>query len=296
MLEHAVIGLAGTALTDEERAMLRARAPQGIILFRRNAASPAQVQALVEDARDAAGEYLWVAIDEEGGRVHRLPWPPFSERPPAAHYGARYREDPGRALAEARADAERAGEALAALGVTHVCAPVLDLARPGAHPVIGDRSYGADAEAVARLGAAVAMGFMEAGVCAVAKHFPGHGRAREDSHATTPEVGAPFPELEEDLAPFAAVLGTGAAGHVMTAHVRYTRVDAEPATFSELWLRGVLRERIGFAGMVWSDDLGMRGAGLPVAAGAAKALRAGCDVLLVCEPADVRALFEACAG
>ncbi len=291
MFEHAVIGLSGTRLSEEERAMLRSRAPQGVILFRRNAESPAQLRALLEEAREAAGEYLWAAIDEEGGRVSRLPWPPFCERPPAAYYGARYRENPRRALEEARADAERTGEALAALGITHVCAPVLDIFHPDAHPIIGDRSFGEEAETVARLGAAVATGFMEAGICAVAKHFPGHGRAREDSHAATPSVEASFAELREDLAPFAAVLAAGCVGHVMTAHVRYPRIDEAPATFSELWLKGILRERMGFTGMIWSDDLGMKGAGAPVPAAARKALDAGCDVLLVCEPNDVRALF-----
>ncbi|RME85560.1 MAG: beta-N-acetylhexosaminidase [Zetaproteobacteria bacterium] len=292
MWERALIGLAGTRLSEAERRMIASRPPRGVILFSRNIETPAQLRALIDDVRDAAGEYLWAAIDEEGGGVRRIPWPPFDARPAAAVYGALWREDPDAAAARVRADAERVGEALAGLGITHNCMPVLDVRDADGHPVIGDRAYGEDPACVAQLGAAAIEGLHAAGVAAVGKHFPGHGRARADSHAARPVVEAPWAALKRDLAPFAAAIAAG-VGHLMTAHVVYAAVDQEIATCSELWIRGILRTKLGFQGMVWSDDLAMTAVSPDPVRAAKKALAAGCDVLLACTPEAAARLYAA---
>jgi len=291
---HAIIGLAGPRLRDEERALLRRAAPQGVILFARNIESPKQVRALIEDARDACGEYLWAAIDEEGGRVHRLRWPPFCDRAPAASWGERWQSDPKGACAALRAECERVAEALVQLGITHNCAPVLDLFDPTADAVIGDRAFSSQAACVAELGVAAIEGLHAAGIAAVGKHFPGHGRAPADSHSERVVVDAPASLLLAEAEPFRVAIEAGLL-HLMTAHIVYPAADDQPATFSELWLQGVLRVRFAFSGTIWSDDLSMAAARIAAAPeadpceqtilAARRALDAGCDVVLLCDPA-----------
>jgi len=290
--ERALIGLAGTRLSPSERRMIASRPPRGVILFRRNIESSAQLRALLDEVREAAGEYLWAAIDEEGGRVRRMRWPPFDARKPAAAYGEIWRRDPERARALVRADAERTGTALAELGITHNCMPVLDLRYPDADPVIGDRAYADDPACVAALGVEAIKGLHAAGVAAVGKHYPGHGRARADSHKERPIVQASWAALQRDLSPFAAAIEAG-IGHLMTAHIVYSAVDCEIATCSELWIQGILRKKLGFAGMVWSDDLAMAAVGSDPVRAAKKALAAGCDVLLACTPEVAARLYAA---
>ena len=296
-----VVGLAGPELTARERAWFTARPPLGVMLFARNIRSPEQVRRLLADAREAAGRELWAAIDEEGGRVSRMPWPPFAGRKPAAEYGAWFRRDPEQATQAVWRDSREVGQALAELGFTHNCAPVLDVFHPGGHAVIGERAWADDPAVVAGLGLACARGLAEAGIAAVGKHFPGHGRADADSHRAVPAVGAPLETVLAEAEPFRRLIA-GESGvrlaHVMTAHVRYDcSNDGEVATMSRFWLGEVLRKRFGFAGTVWSDDLCMAGAGGSAPAGipeaAAKAVAAGCDVLLVCEPAGVEAAYRA---
>ncbi|RMH49841.1 MAG: beta-N-acetylhexosaminidase [Zetaproteobacteria bacterium] len=287
---RVILGLAGTALSKEERRWLRARPPAGIILFARNADTPGQLRRLIGEAQEAAGRELIVAVDEEGGRVNRLPWPPFCTRPAAATFGAAFLDNAQRALQQARDDARRCAAALRRLGISHNCAPVLDLRIPGAHDVIGARAYSDDPEVTGRLGAAVVEGMAEEGIGAVGKHFPGHGRARCDSHQTTPEVVASDATLQAEMAPFAAAIAHGLR-HVMTAHVRYPRQDRAIATFSRYWL-GRLREELRFSGTVWSDDLGMGGTGVDLPCALQTAAEAGCDLLLVCRPEDCRGVME----
>jgi len=287
-----IVGLAGTRLSDEERRWLHHFPPLGIILFARNIETPAQVAALLDDARQCAGQPLWAAIDEEGGRVTRLSWAPFSDRRPAAKYGAMYGDAPALARQAVYEDARNVGEALQRLGFTHNCAPVLDVFHPSADAIIGTRAYGPDVCVIAALGAACIKGLQAAGVAAVGKHFPGHGRADADSHLAVPHVDASMAALLREAEVFRVCMAQGLK-HIMTAHVVYEKVDSCVATLSGFWLRKVLRGRFGFTGRIWSDDLCMKGVGDHIHHAATQAVEAGCDVLLVCDPAGVREIYEA---
>lgn len=290
--EQLVIGLQGKRLTDGERQWLRRRPPRGVILFARNVESPEQVAALLSEVRDCTGQASWAAIDEEGGRVNRMPWLPFSGRRHAGDYGVLFADDPEVARRAVRDDNRQVGEALAAMGFTHNCAPVLDLFHAGADAIIGRRAYGETVEVVAELGAACLQGLRDAGIEGVGKHFPGHGRANADSHVAVPEVDADLSTLLDEAVTFKALIGAGLS-HVMTAHVIYTQVETRVATLSPYWLRTVLRDRFGFGGCIWSDDLCMKGVGDDVVSAAAEAQTAGCDVLLVCEPPGVGEIYRA---
>lgn len=289
---HLLIGLEGLQLSAWERQILRTAAPAGVILFSRNCESPGQVKALLAEVREHAGAASWVAIDEEGGRVNRMPWAPFNQRRPAAFYGDLWQRDAAAAVRAVYEDNLLVGEALANLGFTHNCAPVLDIFHPEGHGIIGDRAYAARVDTVAGLAEACMQGLHEAGIAAVGKHFPGHGRAAADSHVAVPCVAASESELLAEAEGFARLIKAGME-HVMTAHVVYSMVDEKVATMSPHWLGGVLRRQFGFSGKIWSDDLSMTGAGEDVSAAAHAALGAGCDVLPVCAPDDVRRIYDA---
>lgn len=288
--EHLIIGLQGPSLTESERHWLHHHPPLGVILFTRNIETPGQVKALLADVRDCTGQNTWAAIDEEGGRINRIPWPPFSDRKAAAEYGHLYEQDEKTALKAVHDDGKRAGQALKELGFTHNCAPVLDVFCEQGDAIIGNRAFSRDPEAVASLGSAHLQGLHAAGIEAVGKHFPGHGRADADSHLAVPEVDAPLAVLLAEAEPFLHAIERGLK-HVMTAHVIYSKAEARIATLSSFWLQGVLRERFGHTGRIWSDDLCMQGAGNDLRAAAEQALKAGCDTLLVCEPQRVRDLL-----
>jgi len=293
MHEQLIIGLEGPALTDEERSWLQARPPLGVILFARNIESPEQVKALLADVRAATGKPTWAAIDEEGGRVNRMPWAPFNNRRQAAEYGQLFRTDPADAIQQVYDDAYATGEALKALGFTHNCAPVLDVYHESGDAIIGERAYSDSMPMVTALGGACVQGLQAAGVAAVGKHFPGHGRANADSHVAIPEVDIDRDELVIEMDPFKILAIAGGLEHIMTAHVRYTAVDHEVATLSKYWLQDVLRGECDYKGRIWSDDLCMKGVGSDPRSAADAALAAGCDALLVCEPAGVRLFYEA---
>lgn len=270
----AIVGLAGTALSPEEVALFRATPPLGVILFARNIASPGQVRALNDSIRELLGGETPILVDQEGGRVARLRPPHWPAFPPAATF-----EDlPAEA---ARANAALLGLTCREVGFDVVCAPVLDLRLPGAHAVIGDRAFSADPAEVARLGAAWVAGLQAAGCIPVIKHIPGHGRAMVDSHLDLPRVSANRAELAADLAPFAALAGSGA--WAMTAHILYETLDAAlPATLSASVIAGVIRGEIGFDGVLVSDDLAMQALrGVPGAL-AEQSIAAGCDLVLHC--------------
>jgi beta-N-acetylhexosaminidase len=292
---HLLIGLEGFHLSAWERQMLRTVPPAGVILFSRNCESPDQVRALLNEVRQLTGEPIWAAIDEEGGRVNRMPWAPFNKRRPAAFYGDLWQRDAQAAVRAVYEDNLLVGEALENLGFTHNCAPVLDIFHPEGHGIIGDRAYAADVDTVASLAEACMRGLRKAGIAAVGKHFPGHGRAVADSHVAVPCVAASENELLAEAQGFARLIRAGMQ-HVMTAHVVYSQVDDKVATMSSLWLGGELRGRFGFSGKIWSDDLSMKGAGEDVSAAAHAALDAGCDVLLICVPGDVRRIYAALAA
>lgn len=280
----AIFGLSGLTLTDNERAFFRDADPAGYILFARNVASREQLRALVEDLKAIHGrERLLVCIDQEGGRVARMKPPVWPAYPPGEVFDRLYDIAPASAIEAARANAEALGLDLAAAGITVDCHPSLDVRRPGAHDVIGDRALGSDPMRVAALGRAILAGLGRAGVVGCIKHMPGHGRAMADSHQELPVVSAGPEELEADLQPFRA-LADAPVG--MTAHVRYNAWDADlPATLSPFVIGDVIRRRIGFAGLLLTDDLDMDA--LEAFSGsvperAARAITAGCDLALNC--------------
>jgi len=283
-----IAGCAGVALSVEERAFFADARPWGLILFRRNVESPAQVAALTASFRDIVGADAAVLVDQEGGRVQRLKDPHWPIYPAAARFEA---EPDGEALAAL--GARLIAEDLIALGIDVDCLPVLDTPVDGAHDVIGDRAYARTPEQVARLGAAAARGLMRGGVMPVMKHIPGHGRAFADSHMELPVVSASRAELARDFAPFQANAGLPAA---MTAHVVYEALDpAAPATQSRTVIQDIVREEIGFDGLLMSDDLSMKALTGSFFERTSKCFEAGLDLALHCngDLAEARQVADA---
>ncbi len=274
-----VCGCQGKALTPDERAFLRESDPFGVILFRRNVETPAQVRGLIADFRAVVGRDAAVLVDQEGGRVQRLGPPHWRAYPAAARLGALDLPLPRRADLVRRC-ATLLGRDLRDLGITVDCAPVLDVPAAGAHDVIGDRAFSHQADAVAQLGRAAALGLADAGVMPVIKHIPGHGRARVDSHLDLPVVDTPLDRLwDSDFKPFAANRDLPAA---MTAHVVFTALDPDrPATQSAAVIR-FIREAIGFGGLLVSDDLSMQALRGTLRARTEAAFAAGVDLALHC--------------
>ncbi len=272
----AIVGVASTALSGAERAMLRDTPPLGVMLFKRNIEHPAQLGELAAAIRAIVPGAL-LAVDQEGGRVARLRPPFWTAHPPAALFGALHARQPDGALRAAFLTGALIGLDCAQAGFDLVCAPVLDRAVAGADPVIGDRAFSPVPETVAALGRAVADGLLAAGVQPVGKHAPGHGRALVDSHLALPELD----DLDEaDLLPFRL---NAWMPWMMTAHIRYRRLDCEhPATLSAAILGGVLRDRLGLQGVLVSDDLSMHAVGGDPGVLARACLQAGCDVALHC--------------
>ncbi|WP_455384049.1 beta-N-acetylhexosaminidase [Acidihalobacter prosperus] len=292
-----MLDLEGLELSAVEREMLRHPQTGGVILFSRNYESVEQLGALVESIHAVRDPHLLVAVDHEGGRVQRFR-EGFTRLPPAAAIGRAYDADRehGRELAK-QAGWLMAAE-LRAVGLDFSFAPVLDLAH-GVSGVIGDRAFHRDPQAVAILAQAYVHGMREAGMAAVGKHFPGHGGVREDSHLTLPEDTRSLERiLAADTVPFAQLAADGLAG-IMPAHVRYAEIDELPAGFSRYWLNTVLRQRLGFQGAIFSDDLSMAGAEFigDYPARAHAALEAGCDMVLVCNhPQGAAEVLDALAG
>ena len=276
-----VFGIAGPELSPGERAFIADARPFGFILFARNLGTPAQTAGLVGALREAAGPDAPVLLDQEGGRVQRLGPPQAPAYPPAAAYGELAARDPARAADAVRLGHALLGRDLARLGIDVNCAPVLDLAVEGADAVIGDRAFAGDPGVVAALGRAALDGLGRAGVLPVVKHIPGHGRAGADSHARLPVVEAPAAVLDAtDFAPFRALRDAPVA---MTAHVVYPAFDPDrPLTVSRSGIEAVVRGRIGFEGLLLSDDLCMGALSGPAEQRAGAALAAGCDVVLHC--------------
>jgi len=289
----AILACSGPALTDNERAFFRAADPAGYILFARNVAGRAQVKALTESLRDLSGRAdLPILIDQEGGRVARLRPPEWPAFPAPGRFAALYEKAPISGQEAARANGEALAVTLAELGINVDCLPLLDVAQPGAHDIIGDRALGAEPMRVAALGRAILDGLAAGGVCGIVKHIPGHGRARADSHQELPVVEASEEELAIDLAPFRALADAPMA---MTAHVLYPAWDPErPATVSPTIISEVIRGEIGFTGLLMSDDLAMAALSGTLAERTAAALAAGCDLALHCS--GVLAESEEVAG
>lgn len=274
-----IVGLSGAVLTDAERQFFRDIDPWGFILFRRNVVDRAQVARLTAELRDAVGRHAPILIDQEGGRVQRLAPPVWPAYPPGRAYGRI--ENPFDQREAAWIGARLIAHDLREVGVDVDCLPVLDVPTPGAHDVIGDRAYADEPDGVARLGRAAAEGLLAGGVLPVVKHIPGHGRAGADSHHDLPVVDAPLADLDaRDFAPFRVLADMPLA---MTAHVVFTAVDAErPATTSPEVIRRIIRESIGFDGLLMSDDLSMKALKGDFAARTRDSINAGCDVVLHC--------------
>lgn len=277
----AIFGIAGTALTADERAFFRESDPAGYIVFGRNVENRVQLRALTDSLREIHGrDGLFICIDQEGGRVARMRPPEWLAFPPGEVFDRLYDVAPASAIEAARANAEALGLDLAEVGISVDCLPLLDIRQSGAHDVIGDRALGSEPMRVAALGRAVLDGLAKAGVGGTIKHIPGHGRAMADSHKELPVVTASEAELELDIAPFKA-LADAPIG--MTAHIRYTAWDPEnPATHSKFVIGEIIRRRIGFGGLLLSDDLDMEALDGTVPDRAVKAIEAGCDIALNC--------------
>jgi len=251
----------------------------GVILFKRNVTTPAELAARVAMLASAApAEPPLVAIDQEGGRVQRL-GPPVLQLPPMRVLGERDDVELTRMAARAL------GRQLAALGINLDFAPVLDVATNPKNEVIGDRAFGADPERVVRHGRAFAMGLADAGLLACGKHFPGHGDTTEDSHFELPALPHDLGRLEAvELRPFRGARDV--LGSIMTAHIVFRALDpSRPATLSPIVIEGMLRERLGYEGLIVSDDLEMRAIAdrWPAGEAAVLAIAAGCDLLLICK-------------
>ncbi len=275
-----VLDIAGLSLTEDDKQLLQNPFVGGVILFSRNYQSPGQVTQLINDMRSIRPELL-IAVDQEGGRVQRFK-SSLTRLPAMASIGQLYDQNPQQALVYATELGWLMASEMLVLGVDISFAPVLDLAH-GVSSVIGDRSLHASPEVVIVLAKAYIRGMNQAGMAATGKHFPGHGAVSADSHHALPVDSRELDDIRQnDLKPFNALVDTLAG--IMPAHIVYDRVDSNPAGFSTFWLQSLLREKMGFKGLIFSDDLSMKGAAI---AGnyvdrAFQALHAGCDMILVC--------------
>lgn len=280
-MKPVIFGLSGLALTDDEKRLFRDVDPAGYILFKRNIADRDQLRALTNALRELHGrEDVLISIDQEGGRVARMRAPVWPEFPAGAVFDALYDIAPMTAIEAARSNAEAIALVLAEVGINVDCLPLLDVRVPETHAAIGDRALGSEPARVAALGRAMLDGLAAGGVIGVIKHMPGQGRAVVDSHHDLPHVQASEAELEMDLAPF-YTLNSAPMG--MTAHVVYDVWDAKRcATMSPIVIGDIIRRRIGFDGLLMSDDLDMKALTGDVPTRAADCVSAGCDIALNC--------------
>jgi beta-N-acetylhexosaminidase len=276
-----MVDIAGTELTPEDLQVLSHPLVGSVILFSRNYRDVAQVSSLTAAIRAVRSPALLVAVDHEGGRVQRFR-DGFTRLPPARTLGRRYDEDRREGLSLSKAAGWLMASELRAVGVDFSFAPCIDLDY-GVSEIIGDRAFHRDPDAVAALAAAYMSGMRDAGMAAVAKHFPGHGAVIADSHVALPVDRRKFVDLEADIRPYRLLIENNLAG-VMGAHVVFPAVDPFPASLSRRWISGVLRGEMGFHGCVFADDLSMAGAAAfgGVIERAELAFAAGCDVLPIC--------------
>jgi beta-N-acetylhexosaminidase len=275
-----IFGCAGPRLLPEERAFYRDADPFGFILFTRNVEDPAQLRRLTADLREAVGRDAPILVDQEGGRVQRLRAPNWREWTPPLDTvdGAGSIEAAERIM---RARATVIAAELADVGIDANCIPTLDVVRPETHPFLMNRCYGRDPEVVGRIGRAVAEGLMAGGVVPVMKHMPGHGLSYVDTHHDLPTVDVPLAELQAiDFAPFRALNDMPMA---MTAHLVFAALDpGRPATQSPTVVR-IIRDVIGFNGLLMSDDLNMQALAGTLADRAVRTIAAGVDIALHCK-------------
>lgn len=277
-----IFGCIDTALTAAEIDLFADCNPFGLILFEHNCIDPAQLKYLVTQFQETVGRIdAPILIDQEGGRVTRMKPPHWRHPPPARVFPEIATKDREAGRRAAYLNARLIGRELASVGINVDCLPVLDIPVVGAHEIIGDRALGRDAEMIAELGRALSEGIMAEGVLPIIKHIPGHGRAESDSHQELPIVDTLRDELERtDFVPFELMSEMPWA---MTAHVVYTAIDADrAATISPVIIDEVIREKIGFEGLLLSDDIGMEALSGTKGERARTILNAGCDLALEC--------------
>ena len=280
-MKPVIFGLAGLTLTADEQHLFRDADPAGYILFKRNIEDRDQLRALTDSLRELHGrDDVLICIDQEGGRVARMRGPVWPEFPAGGVFDAIYDVAPITAIEAARANAEAIALVLAEVGINVDCLPLLDVRVPETHSAIGDRALGSDPARVAALGRAMLKGLAAGGVVGVVKHMPGQGRAVVDTHHELPHVHASELELEQDLAPF-RTLNWAPMG--MTGHVVYDVWDSErPSTMSPVIIKEIIRGRIGFDGLLMSDDLDMNALSGDVPSRAVQCVAAGCALALNC--------------
>ena len=277
-----MLDLRGAVLQPDEREMLLHPLVGGVILFARNFQDPETLISLTSQIHGLRSPPLLIAVDHEGGKVQRF-HRGFTRLPPNRCFGDLYGQDEKRALALVENNGWLLASELLSVGVDFSFTPVLDL-DSGISSFLGDRVYHRSPEIVAHLGQRLMKGMHNAGMRAVGKHFPGHGNVKGDSHHEIPLDERSYGDISmADLLPFERLINAGLAA-IMPAHVIYSRVDDKPAGFSPLWLKRILRGRLNFQGVIFSDDISMAGAGIAggYAERAYRALDAGCDMVLVC--------------
>jgi len=280
-MKPVIYGLSGLTVTPEERSFFGQADPAGYILFKRNITDRAQVRALTDDLRALSGrDDLPILIDQEGGRVARMGPPEWPAFPAGPAFDALYETAPISAIEAARANAQAIALMLAEVGVTVDCLPLLDVSQSDTTEAISTRALGSEPMRVAAMGRAIIEGLRNGGVVGVVKHMPGHGRAKVDTHYHLPTVTASDAELEIDLAPFKALAG---APMGMTSHIVFEAWDPErPATLSPIVIEEVIRGRIGFDGLLMTDDIDMKALTGSAGDKASGAIAAGCDLVLDC--------------
>lgn len=287
-----LIDIAGKTLEAQEKEMLDHPLVSGLILFTRNFEDRTQVQDLVQEIRQKVKKPLLITVDQEGGRVQRFR-DGFTKLPAMQSFQQLYVE-PAEQLAAAKEAGWLMAAEMFALDIDLSFAPVLDLGHEC--KAIGDRSFGADLAQILPIAESFIDGMLEMGMATTGKHFPGHGHVLADSHLETPFDDRPKEQIfSYDIQPFQQLIAKNKLSAIMPAHVVYTQCDSQPASGSAYWLKEILRKQLGFNGVIFSDDLGMKGAGFmgDFVERSEKALKAGCDMLLLCnEPKGVEQVLD----
>ncbi len=275
-----ILGLSGPVLTESERAFFGDANPWAFILFSRNVETPGQVNRLCEELRDCVGRNCLIFVDQEGGRVQRLRAPHWPVYPAAAKFGELYKKTPKLGRRASFLAYRLIAADLRDVGITANCAPILDLPRAGADPIISDRAFSNRINPIVEMAHACMAGLMMGGVAPVVKHIPGHGRADVDSHKALPQISASRRTLEKsDFRTFRAL---NDAPMAMTAHAVYSDHSKTAVTVSKTAMQDLVRDAIGFDGLVMSDDLDMKALHGTLTRKTERALEAGCDIALQC--------------
>ncbi len=277
-----ICGVSGVALTSDERQFLLKHRPWGVILFARNIQSHTQLSELINEIKSISGDISFpILIDQEGGRVARLQPPLVRTHPPAAYYGQLYQRNAEGGLRAAELGGRIMADDLMQFEINIDCAPCLDVSRPETSDIIGNRAFSDQPETVAELGAAFARGLLAGGVLPVIKHIPGHGRGAVDSHIGLPHVDATLADMQtSDFVPFMRLRHNLIA---MTGHLLFTALDANRvSTCSPNIIETIIRQDIGFTGLLMGDDVSMQALSGTIAERSAASLAAGCDLILHC--------------